>query len=60
MIKLEDIFHCQKDKNQIREIQEKVEEYERNDRETAEEIERERLKNTEQSFFIFLRILTEL
>ena len=42
--KLEDIFQYNRDKKLIREIRGKVEEYERRIKETAEKIERERLK----------------
>lgn len=44
--KLENIFHYRRDKKLIREIQGKVEEYERKIRETAENIEHEKLRNS--------------
>ncbi len=45
LYKLEDIFQYNRDKKLIMEIRENVEGYERNIREVAEKIERERLKN---------------
>jgi len=44
--KLEDIFKYNRDKKLIREIRQKVEEYEMKLNKTAEKLERERLKNT--------------
>jgi len=41
---LEDVFHYQRDKNKIRKIRQKVEEYEREVQKAAEEIERKQLK----------------
>ena len=45
LYKLEDIFQYNRDKKLIKEIRGNVEEYERNVKEVAEKIERERLKN---------------
>ena len=45
LYKLEDIFQYNRDKKLIKEIRGNVEDYERNIREAAEKIERERLKN---------------
>ena len=42
---IEDIFYYQRDKNKIREIRQKVEEYERKLIENAKEIERNRIQN---------------
>ncbi|MBV5343502.1 hypothetical protein JZU68_07795 [bacterium] len=45
LYKLEDIFQYNWDNKPIKEIRENVKDYERNIREVAEKIERERLKN---------------
>lgn len=45
LYKLEDIFQYNRDKKLIKEIRENVEQYERDVKEVAEKIERERLKN---------------
>jgi hypothetical protein len=45
LYKLEDIFQYNRNKKLIKEIRGNVEEYERNVKEVAEKIERERLKN---------------
>jgi hypothetical protein len=45
LYKLEDIFQYNRDKKLIKEIRENVEQYEREVKEVAEKIERERLKN---------------
>lgn len=42
---LENFFYYQRDKNKIRDIRQKVEEYERRLIETAKEIERNRIQN---------------
>ena len=46
LYKLENVFNYNQDKKVIKEIRKEVEDYERNIRETAEKIERERLKES--------------
>ena len=46
LYKLENVFHYSRDKKMIKEIRKIVEDYERNIRETAEKIERERRKTS--------------
>ena len=44
LYKLENIFNYNRDKEKIKEIRKEVEDYEKKIRETAEKLERERLK----------------